>query len=54
MRIDVLPATGYWFNVAAVLLLVLSGFDGSPTSKFIHRRLYPHDADPPPSCRCKE
>lgn len=54
MRIDVLPDTGYWFNVAAIVMMLLSGFDGSPTSKFIHRRLYPFDADPPPSLKCDE
>ena len=54
MRIDVLPDTGYWFDVAAVVMMLLSGFDGSPTSKFIHRRLYPQDDDPPPSCNCRE
>lgn len=54
-RIDAVPMAGYWFNAAAVGLQVLSGFDGSPTAKFLHRRLFPHDADPPPTClRCKE
>ena len=52
MRIDVLPTTGYWFNVAAIVAYLLSGFDGSPTAKFIHRRLYPHDSNPPPSLKC--
>ena len=55
LRIDVIPEVGYWFNVAAVALYLLSGFDGSPTSKFIHRRLYPHDQHPPPSLQeCRE
>ena len=47
LRIDVIPSTGYWFNVAAVLLYCLSGFDGSPTANFIHRRLFEHDQKPP-------
>ena len=54
MRIDVYPCDGYWFNVAAVGMMLLAGFDGSPTSKFIHRRLFPHDVDPPPSCKCDD
>ena len=52
MRIDVIPTVGYWFNVAAIVVYLLSGFDGSPTAKFIHRRLHPLDLDPPPSCNC--
>ena len=51
MRIDVIPTTGYWFNVAAVAIYLLSGFDGSPTSKFIHRRLFPLDPEPA-GCKC--
>ena len=54
LRIDVIPAVGYWYNVAAIVMMFLSGFDGSPTSKFIHRRLYAHDSQPPPSCSCDE
>jgi len=50
LRIDVNPRLGYWFNIGAVAMMVLSGYDGSPTSKYIHRRLYPNDQDPPPSC----
>lgn len=50
MRIDVIPQLGYWFNVAAVVMMMLAGFDGSPTSKHIHRRLYPLDPHPPPTC----
>jgi len=52
MRIDVYPMVGYWFNVGAIVMMLLSGFDGSPTSKFIHRRLIPYDHNPPPSCDC--
>jgi len=50
LRIDIYPMMGYWFNVAAVVVLCLAGFDGSLTSKYIHRRLWPHDPHPPPSC----
>ena len=53
LPVDVIPTIGYWFNWAAVVLTLFSGFDGSPTSKFIHRRLYPHDQNPPPTL-CKE
>ena len=54
MRIDVLPRVGYWFNVGAIVMMLLSGFDGSPTSKCILRRLYLDDPNPPPNCICKE
>jgi len=50
LRIDIYPMVGYWFNVAAVVMLCVSGFDGSLTSKYIHRRLWPLDPHPPPSC----
>lgn len=50
LRIDVEPAAGYWFNVSSVVLMLLAGFDGSFTSKYIHCILYPHDPYPPPSC----
>jgi hypothetical protein len=46
--INVVPSAGYWVVAAAVALFLVSGFDGSPTHKFIHRRLYPGD-DPPPN-----
>ena len=49
LRIDVIPLLGYWFNVASVALMIISGFDGSYTAKYIHRRLYPLDQYPPPS-----
>ena len=49
-RIDVVPLIGYWFNVASVVLMVVAAFDGSPTAKYVHRRLYPYDQHPPPSC----
>ena len=52
LRIAVDPLAGYWFNVAAVVVMIVSGFDGSPTSKFIHRHLYPYDQQPPPSLQC--
>jgi len=50
MRIDIYPMEGYWFNVASVVLLCVAGFDGSFTAKYLHRRLWPHDPHPPPSC----
>jgi hypothetical protein len=52
LRIDVLMMPGYWCNVATVALMLLSGFDGAPTVKYIHRRLFPHDRNPPPSTEC--
>ena len=53
MRIDVIPSTGYWFNVAAIVIYFVSGFDGAPTSRYLYRRLWPEDPDPvPPSCKC--
>jgi hypothetical protein len=54
LRVAVEPLAGYWFNVAAVVMMFVSGFDGSPTSKFIHRHLYPHDQQPPPSLQCAD
>jgi len=50
LRIDVYPLSGYWYKVAASIMMFVSGFDGSPTCKYIHRRLWPHDPHPPPSC----
>jgi hypothetical protein len=50
LRIDIYPLEGYWFNVASVVLLCVAGFDGSFTAKYLHRRLWPHDPHPPPSC----
>ena len=50
LRIDIYPMEGYWFNVASVVLLCAAGFDGSFTAKYLHRRLWPHDPHPPPSC----
>ena len=39
----------------AVVLHLVSGYDGSPTHRFIHRRLHPLDSPPPYSCHesCK-
>ena len=42
---------GYWITVLAVALSCLSGFDGSPTHKYIHAALYPSDR-PPPNFPC--
>ena len=50
LRIDVVAGPGYWVAVAAVVLYLLSGVDGSPTHKFIHNQLHPHDAPPPTLC----
>ncbi len=50
--VNVVIGIGYWFNVAAFVLMLLSGFDGSPTAKYIHRRIFPFDQRPPPSCEC--
>ena len=52
LEVNVAIAIGYWMNVAAVTLMLLSGFDGSPTAKYIHRRLFPQDPRPPPSIEC--
>eukprot|EP00308_Calcidiscus_leptoporus_P000771 CAMPEP_0119357698 /NCGR_PEP_ID=MMETSP1334-20130426/6044_1 /TAXON_ID=127549 /ORGANISM="Calcidiscus leptoporus, Strain RCC1130" /LENGTH=525 /DNA_ID=CAMNT_0007372005 /DNA_START=1 /DNA_END=1578 /DNA_ORIENTATION=+ len=49
LTIDVEPQAGYYLMCASVALYFVSGFDGSPTHKFIHRRFYPHDM-PPPTC----
>ena len=46
---DVNCLEGYCVTLAAVGLFLLSGFDGSPTHRYIHRRLYPDDT-PPPNC----
>ena len=43
---------GYFCNIAAFVLLVLSGYEGSPTCKWAHRRLYPDEPRPPPSMAC--
>ena len=40
---------GYYFTIAAVVVFLLTGFDGSPTHKFMHKKLYPEDR-PPPTC----
>jgi hypothetical protein len=39
---------GYWLSLTMVLLWLISGFDGSFTHKYIHRRLLPEDTRPPP------
>jgi len=53
-RIDVNPKTGYWFNVVTIALMAYSGFDGSATHKYIHRKLYPTDLNPPPTFGCRD
>jgi len=47
MRID--ESLGYTFTIAAVGVFLLTGFDGSPTHKYMHKKLYPDDR-PPPTC----
>ena len=37
---------------AAVVVFLLSGFDGSPTHKYLHRLLHPGDEPPPYWPRC--
>ena len=49
VSIELTHGPGYLALVAAVLLHLVSGYDGSPTHKFIHRRLHPLDT-PPPYC----
>ena len=41
-------AVGYYVTIAAVVLHVLAGFDGSPTHKFLHRVFFPEEGPPPP------
>ena len=48
-KINVLPQGGYQYAIGVMVLFVVAGFDGSPTHKYIHRRLFPRDA-PPPTC----
>ena len=46
-EISVEPLQGYWLTLAAVAVFLLSGFDGSPTHKFVHREVEPDDVAPP-------
>uniref|UniRef100_A0A7S0P3N4 Uncharacterized protein n=1 Tax=Calcidiscus leptoporus TaxID=127549 RepID=A0A7S0P3N4_9EUKA len=48
-KMDIVAAPGYFFTIVAVAIFLLSGFDGSPTHKYLHRKLYPDDR-PPPTC----
>jgi len=48
-QINVVPGTGYKFTIAVVVVFFFCGFDGSPTHKYVHRRLFPGD-NPPPTC----
>ena len=50
-EIAVSPLQGYWLTVAAVAIFLVSGFDGSPTHKFVHRLLEPEDTPPPLLCK---
>ena len=45
--IEVNVDVGYWLAAAAVFVYLLSGFDGSPTHKFVHREIEPDDRAPP-------
>ena len=46
-EISVEPLQGYGLTLAAVAVFLLSGFDGSPTHKYIHQILEPEDVPPP-------
>ena len=48
-KINVVPSSGYNFTIAVVLIFCVCGFDGSPTHKYVHRKLFPGD-NPPPTC----
>ena len=58
-EMDLQVAYGFYLTVAASLAFYLSGVAGSPTHKYIHRMLYPHDEPPPygwsqgAACRCR-
>ena len=52
-EIDVVAMEGYWLTVLAVAVFLLSGFDGSPTHKYIHRLLEPEDRPPPLACKLR-
>jgi hypothetical protein len=45
-------ASGYYLLFGAVAMHALCGFDGSPTHKFLHRRLFPEMPPPPPTNPC--
>ena len=49
LRIDAVTQAGWYCNVAVVLLGLLTFYDGAPTAKYLHRKLFPHDPHPPPS-----
>lgn len=49
LQIGVNAAEGYYLTIAAYLLYLISGVDGSPTHKFLHRSLY-QDDNTPPTC----
>ena len=50
MQVD--PAHGYWLTVAAFAMYLVSGYDGSPTHKFMHRWIQPEDRFVPPTVAC--
>lgn len=49
-QIKIVPGTGYVATCVAVGVFLLTGFDGSPTHKWMHRQLFPADTRPPPQC----
>ena len=48
-QLNLSVSTGFYLTLGATVTFFLSGMAGSPTSKFIHRRLYPEDSHPPPN-----
>ena len=48
--IRVQPGAGYVATCAAVVVFLLTGFDGSPTHKALHCELHPEGDEPPPTC----
>jgi len=51
MTLDINITAGFWLALAAVVLALTVGYEGTPTSKMLHRKIDPSDPDPPPSCR---
>lgn len=53
LSVETLPAAGYYWMVLSVALFLASGFDGSPTHRFLHAQHRPDDADAPSlGCAC--
>ncbi|KAL1503272.1 hypothetical protein AB1Y20_011327 [Prymnesium parvum] len=49
-QMDMHLRSGFGFAIGATVLYFLSGMSGSPTYKYLHRRLYVDDPAPPPNC----